>query len=85
MAAADPERSRDSGAVLPIASDGWFTLTSHIDLMPTLLGLAVIQPEPIRKKLALDHSDARPLAGRDLNPLVLDEVGPAPSTNHSMS
>lgn len=53
------------------------TLTSHIDLVPTLLGLAGIQPEPIRQKLALDHSDALPLVGRDLSPLILDEVDPA--------
>lgn len=53
------------------------TLTSHIDLVPTLLGLAGIDPEPIRQKLAQDHSDARPFVGRDLSPLVLDQVDPA--------
>jgi choline-sulfatase len=50
------------------------TLTSHIDLLPTLLGLAGIDPEPIRQKLALDHSDARPLVGRNLTPLLLGQV-----------
>jgi len=53
------------------------TLTSHIDLVPTLLGLAGIDPEPIRKKLAQDHSDARPFVGRDLSSLILGEVDPA--------
>jgi choline-sulfatase len=52
------------------------TLTSHVDLLPTLLGLAGIDPEPIRRKLALDHSDARPLVGRDLTPLLLGAIDP---------
>ncbi len=52
-------------------------LTSHIDLAPTLLGLAGIDPEPIRQQLAWDHSDARPFVGRDLSPLILGEVDPA--------
>jgi arylsulfatase A-like enzyme len=30
-------------------------LTSHVDLLPTLLGLAGIAPEPIRQTLAQDH------------------------------
>src|SRR5262249_9211735 len=50
------------------------SLTSHIDLLPTLLGLAGIDPEPIRQQLAQNHSDALPLVGRDLAPLVLGEV-----------
>ena len=53
------------------------TLTSHVDLAPTLLGLAGIDPEPIRQQLALSHSDARPLVGRDLSPLILGQVDPA--------
>ena len=52
-------------------------LTSHIDLLPTLLGLAGIDAEPIRQVLAQDHSDARPLVGRDLSPLLLGKVNPA--------
>ena len=51
-------------------------LTSHIDLVPTLLGLAGIDPEPIRKQLALDYSDARPFVGRDLSSLILGQVDP---------
>ncbi|WP_206995628.1 sulfatase-like hydrolase/transferase [Trinickia mobilis] len=53
------------------------SLTSHVDLLPTLLGLAGIDPEPIRQQLAKDHSDALPLVGRNLAPLVLGEVSPA--------
>jgi choline-sulfatase len=52
-------------------------LTSHVDLAPTLLGLAGIDPEPIRQQLTRDHSDARPFVGRDLSPIILGEVDPA--------
>ena len=51
-------------------------LTSHIDLAPTLLGLAGIDPEPIRRRLAADHSDARRMVGRDLSPLILGRTAP---------
>ncbi len=51
-------------------------LTSHIDLAPTLLGLAGIDPEPIRRQLARDHSDARAMVGQDLSPLILGQVVP---------
>ncbi len=51
-------------------------LTSHIDLAPTLLGLAGIDPEPIRRQLARDHSDARALVGQDLSTLILGQVAP---------
>lgn len=53
------------------------SLTSHVDLLPTLLGLAGIDPEPIRQQLTQDHSDALPLVGRNLAPLVLGQVPPA--------
>jgi choline-sulfatase len=52
-------------------------LTSHIDLAPTLLGLAGIDPEPVRAVLARSHSDVRPFVGRDLSPLIHGRVGPA--------
>jgi len=52
-------------------------VTSHVDLLPTLLGLAGIVPESVRQTLAADHSEALPLVGRDLSPLVLGTVNPA--------
>jgi choline-sulfatase len=51
-------------------------LTSHVDLAPTLLGLAGIDPEPVRAVLARNHSDARPFVGRDLSPLILGRAAP---------
>ena len=51
-------------------------LTSHVDLAPTLLGLAGIDPEPVRAVLAGSHSDARPFVGQDLSPLIHGRVRP---------
>lgn len=47
--------------------------TSHIDLAPTLLGLAGLDGDELRKKFAPDFSDALPLVGRDLSPLLRGE------------
>jgi len=52
------------------------SLTSHIDLLPTLLGLAGLNAGYLRNKLAPDFSDAEPLVGRNLAPLVYGEVSP---------
>jgi choline-sulfatase len=52
------------------------TLTSHVDLLPTLLGLAGLDAEQLRQKLAQDYSDALPLVGRNLSGLVLGQVDP---------
>ncbi len=52
------------------------TLTSHVDLLPTMLGLAGIDPAPILERLRVDHSDARPLVGRNLSALVLGLAPP---------
>ncbi len=45
--------------------------TNHADLIPTLLGFAGIEPDAAREQLARDHTEARPLVGRDLSGLVL--------------
>lgn len=52
------------------------TLTSHIDLLPTLLGLAGLDAERLRKKISPDFSDAEPLVGRNLAPLVQGHISP---------
>ncbi|MFT4926815.1 MAG: arylsulfatase A-like enzyme [Phenylobacterium sp.] len=48
-------------------------MTSHVDLLPTLLGISGIDQEEIRQQLAKSHSDARPLVGRDLSQLILSK------------
>ena len=45
-------------------------ITSHVDVMPTILGLAGIDAEAVRQRLAATHTDAVPLVGRNLAPMV---------------
>ena len=52
-------------------------LTSHADLLPTLLGLAGLDADALRAKLARTHPEAQPLVGRDLSKLILGDVDPA--------
>lgn len=47
--------------------------TSHVDLVPTLLGLGGVNPNQAREALAPRFTDALPLVGRDLSPLVRGE------------
>jgi len=44
--------------------------TSHIDLIPTLMGLAGIDVERAVAAVAQHHAEARPLPGRDLSGLI---------------
>lgn len=53
--------------------------TSHADLLPTLLGLASIDPADALGKLASDHTEVRPLVGRDLSSLILGTDADVPS------
>jgi len=46
-------------------------LTSHADLIPTMLGLAGINPLSIQRKLRTTHTEVHELVGRDLSPLLL--------------
>ena len=50
--------------------------TSHIDIVPTLLGLAGIDSEAARKAIAGGFTDAMPLVGRNLAPLITGESAP---------
>lgn len=50
--------------------------TSHIDLAPTILGLAGIDAEATRQQLAPGFTDPLPLVGRDLSPAILGKVDP---------
>jgi len=51
----------------PRAVDG---LTSHADLVPTLLGFAGVDVEQAQKELARNHTEVRRLVGRDLAAVV---------------
>ena len=44
--------------------------TNHADLIPTLLGLVGIDHDEALAKLQVDHTDARPLVGRDLSEAI---------------
>ena len=44
--------------------------TSHVDLIPTLMGLAGIDIERAAAGVAVHHTEARPLPGRDLSALI---------------
>lgn len=49
-------------------------LTSHIDLAPTILGLAGVDMRKANAQIARGFTDALPLVGRDLSPLLRGET-----------
>lgn len=51
--------------------------SSHADLLPTMLGLAGIDPKKALKRIAADHKEARPLVGRDLSGAILGTATPS--------
>ena len=53
--------------------------TNHADLLPTLLGLAGIDPDRTLVELQQTHADGRPLVGRDLSPAIRAAVPQTPS------
>jgi arylsulfatase A-like enzyme len=46
-------------------------LTSHADVLPTMLGLAGLDEATLRSALSKTHTQVRPLPGRDLSGLLL--------------
>ncbi len=50
--------------------------TSHVDLIPTLLGLAGIDREVATAGVSAHHDEVQPLPGRDLSPIVRGQVDP---------
>lgn len=46
------------------------TLSSHVDLIPTLLALAGADQREVQEIAARDHCEVRPLVGRDLSAFV---------------
>ncbi len=51
--------------------------TSHVDLIPTLLGVAGIDVEEAASKVAVSHDETHPLPGRDLSGVVLGTTAAA--------
>ena len=51
--------------------------TSHVDLIPTLLGLAGVDVEQAAEGVARHHHEARPLPGRDLSDVLAGRTEPA--------
>ena len=50
--------------------------TSHVDLIPTLMGLAGIDVERAAAGVAAHHTEARPLPGRDLSGVLSGTAAP---------
>ncbi|OXM17265.1 sulfatase-like hydrolase/transferase [Paenibacillus herberti] len=48
------------------------SLTSHVDLLPTMLGLANIEISELQSSLQNSFSEVRPFVGRDLSPLIVE-------------
>ena len=51
-------------------------ITSHVDLLPTLCGLANLDPSSILQRLRKTFSESRDLVGRDLSKVVLGTISP---------
>ncbi|MGI9579073.1 MAG: sulfatase-like hydrolase/transferase [Microthrixaceae bacterium] len=61
-----------------IEAGRWSNPTSHLDVMPTLLGLAGIDHDPTLTDLEATHTEAQALPGRDLSS-ALTGSAPQPS------
>jgi choline-sulfatase len=55
---------------------GISTPTSHVDLIPTLMGLAGIDVERAMAGVSAHHDEAHPLPGRDLSGLITGKATP---------
>lgn len=55
--------------------------TSHVDLLPTLLGLAGLDPAVLATTLSATHTEAQPPVGRDLSAVVRGAVHDAPPSD----
>ena len=60
-------------------------LTSHADLIPTMLGLAGLNPGELASVLAQTHTEVHPLVGRDLSSVILGEEEAIRSPDRSIS
>jgi arylsulfatase A-like enzyme len=62
--------------IVPVAG-GISTPTSHVDLIPTLMGLAGIDVERAAAGVSAHHNEAHPLPGRDLSGLLTGSASEA--------
>ncbi len=65
-----------SGPDVAAAPGGIPVPTSHVDLLPTLLGLAGIDLERAAAGVAEHHDEAHPLPGRDLSAVITGSASP---------
>jgi arylsulfatase A-like enzyme len=65
-----------SGPGITPGATGFDVVTSHVDLVPTLLGLAGIDHARAAATVAAHHTEPQELPGRDLSPLLLGTVAP---------
>jgi arylsulfatase A-like enzyme len=64
------------GPGIAATAEGVHVPTSHVDLLPTLLGLAGIDVERAAAIVAVEHDETQPLPGRDLSPVLRGSVAP---------
>jgi arylsulfatase A-like enzyme len=57
-------------------SEGVSLPTSHVDIIPTLMGLAGIDVERAAEGVAAHHAEVQPLPGRDLSGIITGTVSP---------
>jgi arylsulfatase A-like enzyme len=67
-----------SGPGIAPSESGVSAPTSHIDLLPTLLGLVGVEPESLMGELANHHVEVQELVGRDLSPVIRAPESPPP-------
>jgi arylsulfatase A-like enzyme len=65
-----------TGPGIALRPDGIDTPTSHVDLLPTLLGLAGIDPERAASGVAEHHVESHALPGRDLSGVLTGSFEP---------
>ena len=64
------------GPGVAAAPEGISTPTSHVDLIPTLMGLAGIDVERAAAGVAQHHDEVHPLPGRDLSAMITGSSPP---------
>jgi arylsulfatase A-like enzyme len=65
-----------AGPGIDRSRDGVEVPTSHLDVLPTLLGLAGIDEAGASEEVTAHHVETRPLPGRDLSGVLRDDVDP---------